>query len=238
MADAEPPILERNMSTILCRMLYSPSGWGYTPTSWLSILGPRIQPGQTSVNVAANLVAVGYANLCGYNTKTNVLQLGFLPDPVPARLAMCMMDEDFEYTADFSKQVGKGRPNRWWAMRLTDIFSSGLVSPDNGNVGEVVVALYLLFCGDLLRKRFNNKDVPENGYKRFSVCLDAWLQLLQNGGKDSCLVDIGESNVSVGFIQVCQNDLRSYDRSWTSLANTSFLEHVYRSGVTRILPDI
>lgn len=36
--------------------------------------------------------------------------------------------------------------------------------------------------------------------------------------------------VSVGFIQVCRNSVRSYGKSWKSLADQNFLKHVYESG--------
>jgi len=124
----------------------------------------------------------------------------------------------------------EGKGKQFWVAELTNLFSSGLVSPDKGDVGEIVVALYLLFCGDLLRKGFNKLDEPKHMYKRFSVPLDAWLRLLQNGGQDSSEVDTKDSKVAVGFVQICRNHLRSYDRSWKSLEDQSFLRHLYQSG--------
>jgi len=98
----------------------------------------------------------------------------------------------------------------------------------------VVVALYMLFCGDLLRKRINEDNVKEGNeiplYSQFSVSLEAWLQLMLCGGK---LPDpsIKDCKVSVGFIQVCRNPLRSYCGSWKCFKDEFFLKYIYEAGI-------
>lgn len=105
MEGGEGSVLEHRIPSILTRMLYWPQSWNgrkSTPPriAVMGMLGTRIQVGQPSIEMSSNLVATGYANFCGYNSETNVFQLGFLPDPVPAHLSMCMMDEDFMCTVD------------------------------------------------------------------------------------------------------------------------------------------
>lgn len=89
----------------------------------------------------------------------------------------------------------------------------------------------------------------QQAYIHFSVSLDEWLHILQSGGTlPSAPVEDGLSDgdrkeatcegannactVSVGFIQVCRNSLRSYGDSWNSLGDPCFLKHVYESGTT------
>jgi len=194
------------------------------------------------VEVAADLVAHSYANVCGYNEETRVIYLGYGPDPVPARLAMCMMDEDEYMDVEVSKgnlKKFKGQTKEWWSNALATIFSNEVVRPDKGDAGEIFAAFYMLYCGDYLRKLINNKNDENNKaimhYSQFSVSLDAWLQLLLSGGsfpegKSPDLV-IEDCKASVGFIQVCRNPLRSYTGSWKSLGDKDFLHSIYKSGI-------
>ena len=185
--------------------------------------------GQTTVDMASDLVAFGFANFSGYYSETRAMRLGYFPDPVCAHLAMCLMDEDF-VTEIKGKRV-KGISKKSWTKNLIEIFSTGIVSPEKGDFGEVVVALYMLFCGDLLRKVINeNRRSEMKEYSQFSVSLDAWLQLMLSGGR---LPDapIEQCEISVGFIQVCRNSLRSYEKSWRSLADQPFLKHIFESGI-------
>ena len=48
----------------------------------------------TSVEIASHLVGYAYMDLVGVNDK--VPRTCFMPDPVCARLAMCLMDENWE----------------------------------------------------------------------------------------------------------------------------------------------
>ena len=117
--------------------------------------------GHTSALVASELVANSYTNFLGYIPDSESVLLGYYPDPVCARLAMCMMDEAYEDVGVIraKTRITKGESKKWWTQKLQEIFSRGIVSPDKGNLGEVVVALYILFCGDLLRTSINeHKD--------------------------------------------------------------------------------
>lgn len=110
---------------------------------------------------------------------------------------------------------------------MKEIFSTGIVRPAKGDFGVSVVALFMLFYGNLLQKTINNtaksKKKDRLDYDQFSVSLDDWLDLLRSGGRTregKMLADSqsGECpSVSVGFIQVCQNRMRSYCTSWESL---------------------
>ena len=230
----------------------------WTNVIWacINLFATRVQMGQTSAEVASELVANSYANFCGYISGSRTILLGYFPDPVCARLAMCMMDETYraEVTVRSETHFIKGQSKEWWTGKLKEIFTSGIVSPEKGNFGEVVVALYMLFCGDMLRMQINRKgkermdkermekeeqssDVSETKiqeYSQFSVSLDDWLQLILSGGKvpDNKETPVTtDCKISVGFIQVCRNSLRSYSHSWNHLSDQCFLKHIYESGI-------
>jgi hypothetical protein len=240
---AQDGTLHQNIPTVLCRMLLVSKGddWTNDLNAWKAVanfLGTRVQLGDTSFDMISNLVAKAYANLTECSEDCKSLKLAYLPDPVCARLAMCMMDEDFEHdpAPEWTKTI-KGMKKTWWAGKIREIFSTGMVRPAKGDFGEVAVALYMLFCGDLLRKTISDTAKSENkdslDYSDFSVSLDAWLDLLCSGGKplEETKLPANESTdsplVSVGFIHY----LRSYDTSWASLKNQTFLSHIYESGV-------
>jgi hypothetical protein len=242
-------ILDDTISTVLLRMLLSDKNileWDNNRNTLINLLSTRVQLGQTTIAVTSELVAKAYANLSGYFVESVTAQMTYFPDPVCARLAMCMMDEDFACTLQVNAKGSpktmtiKGKNKLWWTSKLKEIFSSGIVSPEKGDFGEVIVALYMLFCADLLRKRSNDMNrTTQQTYTKFSVSLDEWLDMVELGGKlpysDATLKSVpsnadNECNVSVGFIQVCRNSLRSYGRSWKSLSDQSFLKHVYESG--------
>ena len=114
-----------------------------------------------------------------------------------------------------------------------------MVRPDKGDAGEIFVSLYMLYCGDRLRKLLNMGVKQQSGnqppYSHFSVSLDAWLNLMLSGGKlpDGNNPDPlnKDCKASVGFIQVCRNPLRLYNRSWKLLKNQRYLKHIYESGI-------
>ena len=74
--------------------------------SWLSILSVRLEMGQTTFDIASSLVALGYANLTHFGTvsfdgnseekdrNSTVVQQCHFPDPVLARCAMEVTNED------------------------------------------------------------------------------------------------------------------------------------------------
>ena len=227
--------LEKNLPFILLRMLNHVKWNEENRIGWINLLSTRVQLGQLPAELAYYLVENSFANLLSYNCESRAVRLGYLSDPVTAHLAMMMMDDSQSLGTFLGSTPFKGRDKRWWTEKLMEIISTGMVRPDKGNFGEVVVALYMLFCGDLLRKLINEKNMNKRGtkkqpYSQFSVALDSWLQLLLSGGK---LPDATTANckVAVGFIQVCRNHLRSYDVSWKCLQDQSFLKYIYESGI-------
>ena len=240
---AKDGILHTKSQAILYRMLRRRTKWTQDNRNGLiNMLSSRVQLGQVSVEVAADLVAHSYANICAYNEETRVIYLGYFPDPVPARLAMCMMDEDEYMDVEVSKgnlEKFKGQKKEWWSNALATIFSNEMVRPDKGDAGEIFAAFYMLYCGDHLRKLINMKNDGSNKaimhYSQFSVSLDAWLQLLLSGGSfpEGKCPDLAmeDCKASVGFIQVCRNPLRSYTGSWKSLGDNDFLHSIYKSGI-------
>ena len=247
---AQDGTLHQNIPTVLCRMLLVSQkkrgdDWTSDLNAWKAVanfLGTRVQLGDTSFDMGSSLVAKAYANLAECSEACKSLKLAYLPDPVCARLAMCMMDEDFEHAPalEWTKRI-KGMKKTWWAGKIRELFSTGMVRPAKGDFGEVAVALYMLFCGDLLRKTISDTAKSKNrdslDYSHFSVSIDAWLDLLSSGGKplEETKLPANQSednpSVSVGFIQVCRNYLRSYGTSWASLKNQTFLSHIYKLGV-------
>ena len=232
---AKSRILENKLPSILLRMLRRVKWTEDNQNGWINVLSTRVQLGQLPADVASDLVANGYAHLCAYNSNSSSVRLAYLPDPVAASLAMCMMDENFEVnvTSRTESATINGKSKKDWAEILTVIFATGLVSPDKGDFGVVVVALYMLFCGDELRTRTKNAGTKRSRivqpYRQFSTSLDAWLHLMLSGGKLSS-APMDECKVSVGFIQVCRNHLRSYATSWKSLKDQGFLSQMYESG--------
>jgi hypothetical protein len=146
--------LEQNIETILRRLLLDTGKecfqWRNEKKSWLSVLATRVQMGSTNLAVASNLVAKGYANLTG--VYQNFASFVFMPDPVCARLAMCMLDENWRLGSL------KGKSTNWWSQAVKSLYSTGLCLPDKGTVGEVLTALYFRFCCDECRQSLNKRQ--------------------------------------------------------------------------------
>lgn len=220
--------LEKHIPTILYRTLLiskTSDDWMDQANSWLSILGTRVQMGQTTVAITSELVARGYAVLT--HVTESSASFSFLPDPVCARLAMCLMDDKWELSRV------KGQAKTWWVEKIVRLYSRGLCRPEKGDMGEVMVALYFLFCGDLLRAK-NSKH-----YKTLEVQLGPWINLLITGGErcsctaakeDDHVKDSDGDRVKISFIQVCRNYLRCYESSWKDFSDQKFLKHMYASG--------
>jgi hypothetical protein len=211
--------LEPNIETILKRLLLYTGeegfAWSKKNESWLSVLATRVQMGSTTVNVVSRLVAKGYANLTGVagNSATFVC----MPDPVCARLAMCMMDENWRLGSF------KGKSKKWWSKAVGTIYATGLCLPDKGDVGEVLTALYLLFCCDECRRSMDNNF----DYKTFSVPLGDWIDAIIEKRSSSEAKNLPASQVRVSFIQVCRDYMRA---PWIGLADQVFLENLYNAG--------
>mmetsp|Transcript_59428 Transcript_59428/g.145433 ORF Transcript_59428/g.145433 Transcript_59428/m.145433 type:complete len:841 (-) Transcript_59428:573-3095(-) len=205
--------------------------WKNHNRSCLSVLGTRIQMGPTSAPIVSDLVSKGYAHLTYYEHGgvegiPNRASFAFLPDPVCARIAMCLMDNEFKFTpngtiSNSSKSEPElhGATKKEMAKMMGLIFSQGVCQPAKGDFGEVASALYLLFCGDELRKQ---KCAM---YKEFAVDLSQWMELVQNQGRarQESLKDNGES-FWVNCIQFFRQDLRL---TLKEMADETFLKGLY-----------
>ncbi|KAG7339461.1 type III restriction enzyme [Nitzschia inconspicua] len=228
--------LEAQLPNILRRMLLLHDGekgkvdWENNLNAWFSILATRVQMGITTIAVASDLVAKGYANLI--HLSPDFAHFTYLPDPVCARLAMGMMTDGWK--------LGhmKGKSPSEWVGRLGQICSSGLCQPQMGDFGKVLAALYFLLCGDILRQGFGGD------LKTFSVDLDLCFALLTNGGNaaEAQTPDLkrprmdeegkqsSKPSVTLSCIQFCRYYLRSYETDWSSLGEQQFLRQLYTSG--------
>lgn len=120
---------DENMNNIVKRILLSRKDWQNDSTAWLSILATRVQMGQTNLEVASNLVAGAYANVIGSSSES--LKLCYMPDPVCARIAMCLMDEEWSMSVfDGETNDLKGQSKNWWASKTKELYSKGRCSPE------------------------------------------------------------------------------------------------------------
>jgi hypothetical protein len=176
-----------------------------------SLLGTRLQLGQPSFSLACTVVEDGYATLTYLGDPTNEMKepttarICFETDPVCARLAMCMMDPDWSIRSGTAEFHGKSKV--FWTSKIYDIFSTGLCTANKGSiVGELAGASYLLFCGDLLRKRIDPT------YRTFSVPLAAFVECLVLQKDDNVTTSASTekrryTDARVSFIQVVHNYL-------------------------------
>jgi hypothetical protein len=192
--------------------------------------------GQTSVSVASSLVSLGYANLTrlsGSKAKGHeVADTCHFTHPVCARLAMCLMDGDWQ-----SNEV-KGQLPYFWTKKAFDLFASGMCRPNKGDLGEIAVALYLLFCGDIIRKETDAK------YYTFGVPFSSWLDKLRDPSDDEIETNAEDTvephpkrlkhsySGKVSFIQFRRLHLRL---PLASLLTQEFLKDLYLSGTARFL---
>ena len=166
--------------TAIKRIIKDTKKWEELQQAWVSVLGIRAQMGQTLFSMASDLVGYSYANLVGVNIDKEdkkSAKIFFPPDPVCARLAMCLMDKDWSLRLSIS-EVLQGKDKKWWIDKMMQLYSKNICAPEKGNFGEVMVALYFLFCADSLRK------AP---YTTFSVPFDEWVQRLIDGGSNKSL---------------------------------------------------
>ena len=237
--------LKAGEANIIQRIVQDPSPTAFEKkkTTWLSVLGTRVQMGQTTFEVASRLVGRSYANLVSVSPATinshgkQSAKICFPPDPVCARLAMCLMDKDWSMELP-NRATLEGREKTWWVQKMKLLFSKEFCEPEKGDFGEIMVALYFLFCADGLRSRLrDNKD-----YTTFSVPLDQWINCLINGGSteddnaddsvdDNMMIQNDDCQCHFSAIQVCRNFVRAYDDSWSSLKDGVFLENMYKTGV-------
>jgi len=156
--------------------------------------------------------------------------LTFMPDPLCATLAMRYMD------VEWNKWGFQGRDGKFWVEQAEKAFSTKLCLPEKGDVGEIFAALYMLLCGDILRKEEDKKKEKEKGSNQisasFSVLIDDWFGLLKTGGKaknadaDKTTHTGKDKHVTISFVQVCRNDFRS-----NSFGKKKVLQRMYMSGL-------
>jgi hypothetical protein len=142
-----------------------------------------------------------------------IVQHCHFPDPVLACAAMQIMNEVQQ--GEPVNQV----PAAVWASRAMTLFSSGLCTPEKGDIGEIAAALYMLFCGDEIRK------AKDPSLKTFSIPLQEWLE-----GMDATPIMRGgethEKGKSVSFIQFCRSYIRLNPGQVATEVN--FLEELHR----------
>jgi hypothetical protein len=86
---------------------------------------------------------------------------------------MALMDEGPMKLGE-NKMI-EGKSKRFWVDRMSELFCTGLCHPHQGDLGEIAAATYLLFCGDLLRKR-----IKDDYYQTFSVSLADFVRCVVN----------------------------------------------------------
>jgi hypothetical protein len=216
--------LEPKLETILRRLLLDTwkdgFDWSKEMESWLSVLATRVQMGSTNKDVASQMVDKGFA----YFTELthNCATCVYMPDPVLARLAMCMMDEDW------SLGSWQGKSKKWWSEAVMTLYTTGLCQPEDDNLGEVLTALYFLFCCDECRRNIEDNT----NYTRFSVPLGDWITSLIGGSSSS--ESAGERNlkapeIRINFIQVCRDYIQS---PWSGVLDQVYLQRLYDAGTS------
>ena len=108
-----------NEEKILERMLlgFDHDEWKSDDGSWLSLVGTRFQLGSVPLGFVSRMVSRGYANLSQfgfYDDTSPLVSHNFIVDPVCARLAMCMMDEDWKCNKL------QGCSPKDWSKKMTD----------------------------------------------------------------------------------------------------------------------
>ena len=164
-------------------LLSSGSDYAEDPAACLSVLGSRVQMGVLdSFEVSTKLVSSGYACLVGFTPMKRgpaKARVSFMPDPVCASLAMALMAESWERPTEKLQQLEFiSRKKSFWVQQAKVAFSSGLCRPEKGDIGEIFLALYMLFCGDILRQKQDPK------LQAFSIPLEDWFVLLKRGGSE------------------------------------------------------
>ena len=208
----------------------SPFETADTLTPFASVWATRVQLSGVSTTLVETLVAKGYAHLTRFQTvnMTNDSQsppqptvaFANLPDPVIARLAMCLMQEDWSLTG--ADRTVKGASKTSWVGKLKELFSSGLCKPSVGDLGEIISAAFLLFCGDVIRHKIDFT------FSSFSVPVRAWYSILKDPSCRSCPDPVlGKGVPQVNFIQFCRNNLRY---GLEDICKEPFLEYMYNCG--------
>ncbi|MEL7196588.1 MAG: hypothetical protein AAFO96_29460, partial [Bacteroidota bacterium] len=146
------------LETFAFRLVLSRSEYYNDLQSCFSVLGARVQMGiVNSFEILSVLISSGYACLVDFQQQENsgsapVARLTFMPDPLCATLAMRYMDEGW---------IGlgfKGKCGKFWVEQAVQAFNSRLCLAEKGDAGEIFAALYMLLCGDVLRREKDRED--------------------------------------------------------------------------------
>ena len=238
------------------------AAWRDNVRSCLSVLATRVQMGVTSTDVVSDLVSNGYAHLTYFQNKSKIdmgipsrASFSFLPDPVCARIAMRLTDATTRIQMNNPKPSSprhstpiSGIEKRTIVQMMGRIFSTGLCLPAKGDVGEIAISLYLLFCGDVLRKKHNPPESsfqfsPQKFYQKLSVDVGSWLDLVWNGGEsaegETTPTQISSSsenpwnNFTINCIQFFRYSVRS---SFAEMSDPVFLKSLYSKGCAIYCP--
>ena len=228
------------MADFAKRLVLSETNYADKLLSCYSVLATRVQMGTVySFDNSSTLVGAGYACLAKFRqqdiyTPYPVASVTFMTDPVCATLAMRLMDEEW------SEGNLVGCDKKFWTEQAEKAFSYRICDPIRGHAGNVFAALYMLFCGDLLRKK-NGVSNGRGLYSNFVVSLDEWFSLLMNGGKEQSRDDetqgdgqkgpnveavrhVGGTTSTISFVHLCRNELLSFCKA-------RYLEYMYQSGL-------
>jgi hypothetical protein len=177
----------------------------------------------------------------------------FMPDPVCAALAMGLMQEnwilkkeknsDEEEEDDDEKRTDDddddnddddetltGETKQFWSHKAMELLKQGICYPEKGEFSEIMGALYMLFCGDVLRYEI------DPSLRTFSVPLTDWYtQMRENNnvkeGKPKAEERSGDQLcMEINFIQICRNSFRA--NSWRT---QKALEYMYKSATASYL---
>lgn len=220
--------LSAKLPVILDRLLLYEPEWRSNQASLFSVLATRVQLGQTATHIVSKLVGRGYGNLTDFSivdhkpdidpaapgehttdgSEQGIAEIGYLTDPVCAYLAMGLTDVDGTWIVPNcpTKDEGKYKADspKVWTARLLELCGTGMCRPNKGDLGEIGAALYLLFCGDRLRKKIDPT------YQTFSIPVDAWLSELNDPSKTSFSKTAASSGNlgTVSFVQVRRSNVR------------------------------
>ncbi|MEL7196635.1 MAG: hypothetical protein AAFO96_29720, partial [Bacteroidota bacterium] len=145
------------------------------------------------------------------------------------------MDQKWSMHTGNNRKV-KGKDKKFWVKAASTLFKEGICTPEKGNVGEVFVALYFLFCADMLRT---------DDYNTFSVDLLSWWELLKSGGggRQSFSTSTGQSEGDTskkrGALSPLMDDERSAKKQKTTFdsLDQQITEHVANTSPTKASDD-
>jgi hypothetical protein len=182
----------KNIYVICRRMLLQSNANEWSDAAYFNVLGSRVQFGQTNLQVASELTANAYALLTHFDYKSQVAFINFPPEPICAHIAMCLMVDGWQ--VESSPVVYRGKHPKTWMKKAEELYSKGIASPPKGDTGKIAGALYMLFCGDVLRYSLDKTLLT------LRVPFEDWVGKLLN--PDSINLSQKESGLFVNIMQV------------------------------------